>query len=57
MAILKYSISGISGFASTCYVDHIKGIGKIYQQTFIDTYSRLTVVKLCTEKNVLVAAD
>ncbi|SCB95522.1 hypothetical protein GA0061080_101220, partial [Gilliamella intestini] len=36
---------------------HIKGIGKIYQQTFIDTYSRLAFAKVYTEKNSLIAAD
>ncbi|WP_144235395.1 integrase core domain-containing protein, partial [Snodgrassella alvi] len=41
----------------TYYVGHIKGIGKIYQQTFIDTYSRLAFAKVYTEKNSLVAAD
>ncbi|MWP48162.1 IS481 family transposase, partial [Gilliamella sp. Pas-s27] len=39
------------------YVGHIKGIGKIYQQTFIDTYSRLAFAKVYTEKNSLIAAD
>ncbi|MWN32745.1 MULTISPECIES: IS481 family transposase [unclassified Gilliamella] len=41
----------------TYYVGHIKGIGKIYQQTFIDTYSRLAFAKVYTEKNSLIAAD
>jgi transposase InsO family protein len=41
----------------TYYVGHIKEIGKIYQQTFIDTYSRLALAKVYTEKNSLVAAE
>ena len=42
---------------NTYYIGHIKEIGKIYQQTFIDTYSRLAFTKVHTEKNSLVAAD
>ncbi len=41
----------------TYYVGKIKGIGDIYQQTFIDTYSRVAIVKLYTEKTAIVAAD
>lgn len=35
----------------------IKGVGRIYQQTFIDTYSKVVFVKLYDRKNALVAAD
>lgn len=35
----------------------IKGVGRIYQQTFIDTYSRVAFAKLYDRKNALVAAD
>jgi len=48
---------GYLGSQDTYYVGHIKGIGKIYQQTFIDTYTRVADAKLYTEKNALVAAD
>lgn len=48
---------GYLGSQDTYYVGHIKGIGKIYQQTFVDTYSRVACAKLYTEKNGLVAAD
>lgn len=48
---------GYLGSQDTYYVGHIKGIGKIYQQTFIDTYSRVAMAKVYTEKNALVAAD
>ena len=48
---------GYLGAQDTYYVGHIKGIGKIYQQTFMDTYTRLASAKLYTEKNALVAAD
>ena len=35
----------------------IKGVGRIYQQTFIDTYSRVALAKLYTEKTAITAAD
>lgn len=35
----------------------IKGVGRIYQQTFIDTYSKVAFAKLYDRKNALVAAD
>lgn len=41
----------------TYYVGYIKGIGKIYQQTAIDTYSNVGFAKIYTDKNALVAAD
>src|SRR5512136_890163 len=33
------------------------GVGRIYQQTFIDTYTKVAFVKLYDRKNALVAAD
>ena len=41
----------------TFYVGWIKGIGKIYQQTAIDTYSNAGFAKVYTEKTAIVAAD
>lgn len=41
----------------TYYVGTIKGVGRIYQQTVIDTYSKIAFVKLYDRKNALVAAD
>jgi transposase InsO family protein len=41
----------------TYYVGTIKGVGRIYQQTVIDTYSKLAFAKLYDRKNALVAAD
>ena len=41
----------------TYYVGHIKGVGHIYQQTVIDTYSKIGFAKLYGRKNALVAAD
>ncbi len=41
----------------TYYVGHIKGGGHIYQQTVIDTYSKIGFAKLYDRKNALVATD
>ena len=41
----------------TYYVGYIKGVGHIYQQTVIDTYSKIGFAKLYDRKNALVAAD
>ena len=48
---------GYLGSQDTYYVGHIKGVGHIYQQTFIDTYSRVAMAKLYTEKTAITAAD
>lgn len=48
---------GYLGAQNTYYVGHIKGVGRIYQQTFIDTYSKVALAKLYDRKNALVAAD
>jgi hypothetical protein len=48
---------GYLGSQDTYYVGHIKGVGHIYQQTFIDTYSKIAFAKLYDGKNALVAAD
>ncbi len=41
----------------TYYVGNIKGVGRIYQQTVIDTYSKVAFAKLYDRKNALTAAD
>ena len=48
---------GYLGAQDTYYVGTIKGVGRIYQQTFIDTYSKTAQAKLYDRKNALVAAD
>ncbi len=48
---------GYLGSQDTFYVGTIKGVGRIYQQTFIDTYSRVAIVKLYESKTALNAAD
>lgn len=49
--------TGYLGAQDTYYVGYIKGVGKIYQQTFIDTYSRVAFAKVHDRKVALVAAD
>jgi transposase InsO family protein len=48
---------GYLGSQDTFYIGTIKGVGRIYQQTFIDTYSKVAFAKLYDRKNALVAAD
>ena len=48
---------GYCGAQDTFYVGTLKGVGRIYQQTFIDTYSKVAVAKLYDRKTALTAAD
>ena len=48
---------GYLGSQDTYFVGTIKGIGRIYQQTFIDTYCKVGIAKLYTEKTAITAAD
>lgn len=48
---------GYLGSQDTYYVGTIKGVGRIYQQTFIDTYSRVAFAKLYDSKHAITAAD
>lgn len=48
---------GYCGAQDTFYVGTLKGVGRIYQQTFIDTYSKVAFAKLYDRKTPLVAAD
>jgi transposase InsO family protein len=48
---------GYLGAQDTYYVGTLKGVGRIYQQTFIDTYSKLALVKLYDRKHAITAAD
>lgn len=41
----------------TYYVGTIKGVGRIYQQTVIDTYSRVAFAKLYTSKHAITSAE
>lgn len=48
---------GYLGAQDTFYVGTLKGVGRIYQQTFIDTYRKLGFAKLYDRKSALTAAD
>jgi len=48
---------GYLGSQDTYYVGTIKGVGRIYQQTFVDTYSKVAACKLYTTKTPITAAD
>jgi transposase InsO family protein len=48
---------GYLGSQDTFYVGNMKGVGRIYQQTFVDTYSKVAHAKLYTTKTPLAAAD
>ena len=48
---------GYLGSQDTFYVGTMKGVGRIYQQTFVDTYSKVACAKLYTTKTPITAAD
>lgn len=48
---------GYLGSQDTFYVGTLKGVGRIYQQTFVDTYSKVACAKLYTTKTPITAAD
>ena len=48
---------GYLGLQDTYYVGTIKGVGRIYQQTYIDTYCKLAIVKLYQQKHAITSAD
>jgi transposase InsO family protein len=48
---------GYLGSQDTFYVGTLKGVGRVYQQTFVDTYSKIAVCKLYTTKTPITAAD
>ncbi|XVN41593.1 MAG: IS481 family transposase [Rickettsia endosymbiont of Argas persicus] len=48
---------GYLGSQDTYYVGNMKVVGRIYQQTFIDTYSRVAICKLYTDKSAITSAD
>ena len=48
---------GYCGAQDTFYVGTLKGVGRIYQQTFIDTYAKVGFAKLYDRKMPITAAD
>lgn len=48
---------GYLGSQDTFYVGTMKGVGRIYQQTYVDTYSKVAQAKLYSTKTPITAAD
>lgn len=48
---------GYLGSQDTFYVGTMKGVGRIYQQTFVDTYAKVAFAKLYSTKTPIAAAD
>ena len=48
---------GYLGSQDTFYVGTLKGVGRIYQQTYVDTYAKVAHCKLYTTKTPITAAD
>jgi len=48
---------GYLGAQDTFYVGNIKGVGRVYQQKFIDTYSKVVHCKPYTTKTRITTAD
>jgi len=48
---------GYLGSQDTFYVGTFKGVGRVYQQTYVDTYSKIAFAKLYTTKTPITAAD
>ena len=48
---------GYLGSQDTFYVGTLKGVGRIYQQTYVDTYCKAAQAKLYTSKTPITAAD
>jgi transposase InsO family protein len=48
---------GYLGSQDTFYVGNLKGVGRIYQQTYVDTYCKVAHCKLYITKTPITAAD
>ena len=47
----------LRGSGHRFYVGTLKGVGRVYQQTFIDTYAKVACAKLYDRKTPITAAD
>ena len=54
---IETEFPGYLGSQDTYFVGTIKGVGRIYQQTFVDTYSKVAFAKVYDRKTALVAAE
>ncbi len=48
---------GYCGAQDTFYVGTLKGVGRVYQQTFVDTYCKVGFANLYEQKTPITAAD
>ena len=48
---------GYCGAQDTFYVGTLKGVGRVYQQTFIDTYAKVAFAKLYDRKTPITTAE
>jgi len=48
---------GYLGSQDTFYVGTLKGVGRVYQQTYVDTYAKVAFAKLYTTKTPITSAD
>ena len=48
---------GYLGSQDTFFVGTLKGVGRVYQQTYVDTYCKVAHAKLYTTKTPITAAD
>ncbi len=48
---------GYLGSQDTFYVGTLKGVGRVYQQTYVDTNAKVAFAKLYTTKTPNTAAD
>lgn len=53
---IETEFPGYLGAQDTYFIGTIKGIGRIYQQTFIDTYSKVAFAELSLDKTAVTAA-
>lgn len=53
----KIHHSGYLGAQDTLYIGNLKGVWRIYQQTFIDIYSKVVHCKLKTIKTLITVTD
>ena len=54
---IETSHPGYLGSQDTFYVGPLKGVGRVYQQTYVDTYCKVAHAKLYTTKTPTTAAD
>ncbi|MGH7746252.1 MAG: IS481 family transposase [Candidatus Dormibacteria bacterium] len=55
--VIETAHPGYLGSQDTFYVGNLKGVGRVYQQTFVDTYSKVSFCKLYTTKTPITAAE